>query len=98
MQYFLTLDMRNKLGSILCPVLALNGKKDTQVFYEKNLNALNNDLPSNDRNKVMALDGVNHLFQHCQTGSSNEYATIEETISPEVLDIICQWIKGLPLK
>lgn len=98
MQYFLTLDIRDKLGNIRCPVLALNGTKDTQVFYEKNLDALNEHLPLTDSNKVMALDSLNHLFQHCKTGSLNEYDTIEETISPEVLEIICQWINSLSLK
>lgn len=95
MQYFLTLDMRDKLGNIVCPVLALNGTKDTQVFFGNNLDALNKGLPSNILNKVMALENLNHLFQHCKTGSTNEYATIEETISPEVLKIICDWIKSI---
>lgn len=95
MQYFLTTDVRNGLGKVTCPVLALNGKKDTQVFYENNLGVLNNSLPSNKSNKVMALDDLNHLFQHCQTGSTLEYATIEETISPKVLETITQWKKSL---
>lgn len=95
MQYFLTLDTRDKLADIDCPVLALNGTKDTQVFYEDNLKALNTRLPSNRHNKVMSLEGLNHLFQHCSTGSVNEYFKIEETISPEVPEIISQWIKSL---
>lgn len=95
MQYFLALDTRDRLPRIVCPVLALNGKKDTQVAFEKNLNALNKGLPSNVNNKTIALDNLNHMFQHCETGSVNEYATIEETISPEVLNIISQWIKSI---
>lgn len=96
MQYFLTLDMTDRLGDIRCPVLALNGKKDTQVFFDKNLDVLNKKLPADKFNKLMALEGLNHLFQHCETGSTVEYASIEETISPEVLNIISQWIKTLP--
>ncbi len=95
MQYFLATDVRNELGKVECPVLALNGKKDTQVFYEDNIDALNKGLPSNKLNKVMALDDLNHLFQHCQTGAIQEYDTIEETISPKVLEIITQWIKEI---
>lgn len=34
----------------------------------------------------------NHLFQHCQSGHPNEYATIEETIAEEVLQDITRWI------
>ncbi len=95
MQYFLAQDMSKELGGITCPVLALNGTKDTQVFYEPNLKALMIGLPINTKNKMMPMEGLNHLFQHCTTGSINEYATIEETFSPEALDIIVNWIKAL---
>ena len=95
MQYFLGLDLRDILGKVACPVLALNGTKDTQVSFDNNLGALNYGLPSNPYNKIISLESLNHMFQHCDTGSSLEYATIEETISPEVLDIITQWLKSL---
>lgn len=94
-QYFLALDVREKLGKIKSPVLALNGTKDTQVFQKNNLEALIKGLPSNGYNKIMAMEGLNHMFQHCQTGSVTEYATIEETVSPEVLETITQWINSL---
>ncbi len=35
---------------------------------------------------------LNHLFQHSQTGAVQEYGTIEETISPEVLQDIADFI------
>jgi hypothetical protein len=38
---------------------------------------------------------LNHLFQHCETGSPNEYFTIDETISVEVLEMIVGFVKGL---
>lgn len=95
MRYLLTQDPREILVNIDCPVLALNGTKDKQVFYENNLDALRQGLPSNMHNKIIASDGLNHMFQHCTTGSVLEYASIEETISPEVLETILQWIKSL---
>ena len=95
MQYFLALDVRDSLNNVKCSTLALNGTKDTQVSFKDNLEALRNGLPYNSKNKVIALDGLNHMFQHCKTGSFNEYATIEETISPEALSIISEWIKSL---
>ena len=92
---FLSMDTRPLLGSITCPVLALNGTKDTQVDPESNLGALQSGLPDNPRHKVETMEGVNHLFQHCRTGSSSEYRNIEETIAPEVLEILVQWLRAL---
>ena len=44
------------------------------------------------KNQVETIEGVNHLFQHCQTGAATEYRDIEETISPEVLEKMVQWL------
>ena len=95
LNHFLTVDTRPLLGSITCPVLALNGALDRQVDPESNLGALRSGLPNHPKNRVEGIDGVNHLFQHCQTGLSNEYRTIEETIAPEVLEIIVKWLTAL---
>lgn len=95
LKYFVTLDIRNQLEKIKIPVLALNGTKDIQVNYQTNLEALRTSLPNNPKNQIKSIEGVNHLFQHCQTGLPNEYGVIEETISPEVLKIMTEWIKKL---
>lgn len=92
MTYFLSLDMRSELNKITCPVLALNGTKDTQVDHVANLNALMEGLPSNPANIIESVTGLNHLFQHCTTGSVNEYRNIEETIAPEVMQKTANWI------
>jgi hypothetical protein len=36
---------------------------------------------------------LNHLFQHAKSGAPTEYGSIEETMSPEVTDMISKWIK-----
>jgi hypothetical protein len=41
------------------------------------------------------MPGLNHLMQHCTTGLPNEYGEIEETMSPEVLALIGEWLKEL---
>ena len=95
MKQFLTLDSRPLLGNITCPVLALNGTKDTQVEPESNLGALRSGLQKNAKNKLEAIEGVNHLFQHCKTGMAAEYGNIEETIAPEVLEKMVCWLSNL---
>ncbi len=92
LKQFLTIDIRPSLESISCPVLALNGTKDNQVDYNSNLEALRNGLPKNAHNVLEPIEGVNHLFQHCQTGAVLEYNNIEETFAPEVLKLMINWL------
>ena len=92
---FIAVDVRPLLPQITCPVLALNGTKDIQVNHETNLEALRNGLSCNTAAAIHEVEGVNHIFQHCETGSVAEYKEIEETISPEVLSAIITWISNL---
>lgn len=92
-RYLFKVNPSQSLSQIKCPVLALNGTKDTQVDCGKNLEALKNGL-KNCPHTMKPFDGLNHLFQHCTTGSIVEYQQIEETISPEVLSTIVDWVKG----
>ena len=91
MQHLLSVDVRPLLPQIKCPVLALNGKKDTQVNCQANLDALDKGLTA--KHQTVALDNLNHLFQHCTTGNLMEYQQIEETFAPEALQQIVEWIK-----
>lgn len=91
MRHFLALDLSDRLGKITCPVLALNGTKDRQVNGEENLNALRNGLAG--QKEIRVIEGVNHLFQHCNTGNPSEYKDIEETFAPEAPEIIVTWMK-----
>jgi hypothetical protein len=90
MKYFLALDVRPLLPGISCPVLALNGTKDTQVECSTNLDALRSGLPAGA--SIVPIEGVNHLFQHCTTGAATEYRDIEETFAPEALAVMTYWL------
>jgi pimeloyl-ACP methyl ester carboxylesterase len=91
---FLVYNPYPTLTKITCPVLALNGEKDLQVPPKSNLEAIKNALTEggNINFETIELENLNHLFQNCETGAVAEYAQIEETISPEVLEIIKDWI------
>lgn len=92
-QWFIDYDPQPDIAKIKCPVMALNGNKDLQVIARQSLPALRRTLPKNKRNLIKEYEGLNHLFQHCQTGFPTEYAQIEETISEEVLTDIIDWAK-----
>lgn len=83
------------LSKVKCPILALNGSKDFQVPAKENLQAIKKILVESGNNNVetLELENLNHLFQECKTGVSNEYSQIEQTISPAVLELITGWIK-----
>ena len=94
MQYFIKYNPTPALEKIKCPVLALNGEKDVQVPADENIEAIKKALAKAGNKKVTAkiLPNLNHLFQECQTGTPSEYATIEQTFSPLVLEEINKWI------
>lgn len=95
MDWFLDYDPTADIAAIRCPALILNGDKDSQVISSLNLPAIERTLPHNNLSLIKEYPSLNHLFQHCTTGLPTEYNLIEETISPEVLEDITEWIKGV---
>jgi fermentation-respiration switch protein FrsA (DUF1100 family) len=97
-RFFLDYDPLRNLQKVKCPVLALYGEKDLQVPPKFNLPLLEKALAEagNRHVEVRQLPGLNHLFQHADTGSPAEYAAIEETISPVVPQIIGEWLFPRP--
>ncbi len=95
LQWFIDYDPSADIRKSRCPVFALNGDRDCQVISSQNLTAIRQLLPKSKKNLVKEYPSLNHLFQHCTTGLLTEYSEIEETISPEVLSDIAQWINGL---
>lgn len=90
---FLAYDPAPALRKLRCPVLVLDGELDLQVLPDQNLPAIEAALAKNRRRTtVHRLPGLNHLFQHAKTGSPSEYGSIEETLAPEVLQLIGDWV------
>lgn len=89
MQTFLTLDPAEYLPKVKVPVLALNGTKDCQVVAQPNLQRIKTLCPQAD---CRPMPGLNHLFQHCTTGGTDEYLLIEETFAPEAMQAISDFI------
>jgi fermentation-respiration switch protein FrsA (DUF1100 family) len=97
MRYFMTYDPVLVLKKVKCPVLAVNGAKDTQVRSKENLALIAGALKAGGNEKVVVKEfpEMNHLFQKCNTGELAEYGKIEETLNPEVLKTVSEWIAGL---
>ena len=95
MNWFIDYDPTADIAATTCPVLAINGDKDCQVISSLNLTAIKKVLPANSSTVIKEYPSLNHLFQHCTSGLPAEYGTTEETISPEVLNDIAEWINSL---
>lgn len=95
LNWFIDYDPSSDIASTHCPVMAVCGDKDSQVISSLNLPAIRSLLPDNADNLVKEYPGLNHLFQHCGTGAPTEYRSIEETISPELLEDIVAWTESV---
>ena len=93
--HFMRYDPTASLKKIKCPVLALNGEKDIQVDADMNLTAIKQHISENGNKNVTikVYPKLNHLFQTCEKGTLAEYGQLEETINPEVLKDMTEWIK-----
>ncbi len=91
-RYFVKYDPAPTLRRVHCPVLAIDGSKDVQVPVDLNVPVIREALKNNPDATVEVLPGLNHLFQTAGTGQPDEYAKIEETISPAALKVMGDWI------
>lgn len=62
---FLKLKPADYLVKVKCPVLALNGTKDLQINYKRNLAGIAKALEQggNKQYRIVPLAGLNHIFQ-----------------------------------
>ncbi len=93
------MDPRPEWKKLSLPVLFIVGDRDTQVPAAPMIKALKDAVSKADLLTVEERPGLNHMFQHAQTGLPAEYATIDETFDPESIDILTRWLKkqaGVP--
>ena len=102
------LDPKPYLQHLSCPFLAINGQLDLQVEAGQSVRLMRQYLdPKSYKNPYSFYDAplayhtyriipsANHLLQTCKTGSPNEYGEIEETIKPEVLQLMTDWLNHI---
>lgn len=82
-------------SQVKCPVLALNGDKDLQVSHQVNLPAIRSALRSGGNRKVktVILPRPESPVPAFGNRLTDEYVTIEETFSPEAMELITSWIR-----
>jgi len=92
---FMALSPEKYIAKTKCPVLAIFGEKDLQVPARENADLMRKSLQiaKNEKNsRIEIIKGANHLLQRCNICAIYEYPWIEETIAPEVLELLFTWI------
>ncbi|KIG15606.1 hypothetical protein DB30_05354 [Enhygromyxa salina] len=92
-RHFLGWDPAPVLAKLKLPVLVMAGDMDLQVDVEQNMAPIQAALINNPAAEFVLLPGLNHLFQPARTGAPDEYAMIEMTIEPAVLEELARWIR-----
>jgi dienelactone hydrolase len=95
-RFFLDYDPGPAFRKVSCPILALYGGLDTQVPAQPNIDALRAATAQGGNRDVTVktYERANHLFIPATTGLPSEYATLEKTFVPGLLDDIFSWLSA----
>lgn len=97
-RFFIRYNPATYLSKVNVPVLAVNGTKDVMVNCEQNLSNVKKYLAHNNDVTTIAIKDVNHLLLPCEKGTQDEYASIKDPVSRELLDAVVKWLKAHVLK
>lgn len=92
LRYFINYDPLSDLKQIEAPLMMIYGGKDIQVPADMNGDVVKKEVP---KALLKIYPDNNHLMQTCKTGNIGEYDQIEETISPDVLSDIKEFILSI---
>jgi fermentation-respiration switch protein FrsA (DUF1100 family) len=79
---------------VRAPIFALIGELDLQVPVDQNVARFEALFvgPRRSQLTLIRMPGINHMLQRAKTGQMKEYMEISETIAPDVLQSIDQWL------
>lgn len=82
------------LSKVKRPVLIVHGEKDIYVPASENLPLLIRGLEEAKNSQVVVkrIADVNHFFQSCKNGTTDEASQLNETLSVPAMEMIAQWI------
>jgi pimeloyl-ACP methyl ester carboxylesterase len=86
------LDPEPPLAALRVPVLALYGDLDKQAPPGDNAPILQRLWATHPDATVRVLPGLNHFLQHARTGLPAEIPGIDETMAPDALGAIADWV------
>ncbi|WP_309627290.1 alpha/beta fold hydrolase [Brevundimonas sp.] len=88
-RYFTAFDPADAIRALNVPMLAIYAERDRNVPAEQNASHLRSLKPDAE---IVVLPGLNHLMQPATTGLPGEYATITQTLAPEAITAVTDWV------
>ena len=84
MKYFLKMNVSDILGSVKCPVMALNGTKDIQVSCDRNLSLLRQGLPGGYSESVPVTGSGSGSHSRSASAPTAETSSVSRSASVSV--------------
>jgi hypothetical protein len=91
-RYWWSYDHTKSLRALTCPTLAVFAGRDLQTPPHHHIPNVRKALAGNPRATLVELPDLNHFLQRARTGAVSEYGDIEETLAPEAVQTVCDWI------
>jgi pimeloyl-ACP methyl ester carboxylesterase len=91
-RYWWNYDHTRSLRALTCPTLVIFAGRDLQTpprCHEPNVRAA---LAGNPRAALVELPNLNHFMQPARTGAVSEYGDIDQTLAPEAVEAVCDWL------
>lgn len=88
-RYFTAYDPADVIRALKVPLLAIYAGRDRNVPADQNAPHLRTLKPDAE---IIVLPGLNHLMQPATTGLPDEYATITQTLAPEAITAVTDWV------
>ncbi len=91
---FLAFESKTYLAQLNLLFLVINGSKDVQVPALSNQEGFKIGMTpaSLMKSTFYVLNGANHLFQQCKECNLSEYASLEQTLDPILMQHVTSWI------
>tara|TARA_B110000977_G_scaffold184198_1_gene247600 strand:+ start:144 stop:1511 length:1368 start_codon:yes stop_codon:yes gene_type:complete len=90
---FMQFNTHDYLKKLKIPLFAATGSEDIQVPPVSNLAVFKTYRGVGS--KIASMGGLNHLMQHCETCTVEEYGSLKETFAVELMDMMVVWISEL---
>jgi hypothetical protein len=91
-RYWWNYDHTRSLRALTCPTLVIFAGRDLQTPPRCHEPSVRAALAGNPRAALVELPNLNHFMQPARTGAVSEYGDIDQTLAPEAVEAVCDWL------